>query len=75
MCCFYVKSDIFGIYSYELPNIPIFKAFALFPDQLWPLFKLCHTISGKVAETRGNRWKFMKYDLKCNISLPNNDPK
>ena len=28
-------------------------------------------ISGKVAGARGNRWKLLKDDLKCYISLPN----
>ena len=32
-------------------------------------------ISGKVAGARGNRWKLLKDDLKCYISLPNTDPK
>ena len=32
-------------------------------------------ISGKVAGARGNRWKLLKDDFKCYISLPNTDPK
>ena len=67
MCCFYVKSDCIFLTAKHSHYFLISYGHC----------SNCATcaISGKVAGTRGNRWKLLKDDLKCYISLTNNDPK
>ena len=76
MCRLYVESDcIFGIYSYELDRSEFSKPrseFSKHSEYFLISYGHCSNcatcaISGKVAGSRGNRWKLLKNDLKCYI--------